>query len=367
MSSTPRFVNAVYYPGWSVYKGFSPSSMQIDCVDQVFYAFTRLNPDGSLRFLDEFGDSQKPVDGEQGCLRALAKLKRATPGLKTLVSIGGGGGSAEFPLVAADPACLQTFARSCRMFVDEFEFDGVDVDWEHPTTPRDGANFLALIASLREALPSPQYLITTALPTGEYCLRNIDLYVLGQLLDTLNLMGYDFTGPWTAVSGHHAQLFPQLGPQENIPPALCNSCHRGVTYLTSHNFPPGKILLGVPAYARSFGGACGINEQFQSAEEMEYKEIPREWTQAASVHRDIGAASYVDYSPDGKGFVSFDVPDTVRQKADYVKQMGLAGLFYWTSAGDLQGAESLVRAGYETLNAQGGSVGTTGASTANRT
>ncbi|KAI1105632.1 glycoside hydrolase family 18 protein [Jackrogersella minutella] len=345
-------INAVYYPSWRVYKGLPPSSLQLDCVNQVFYAFARLDAaDGTLKFLDEFADCTKPADGEAGCLRALAKLKRQRPDLRTLISIGGGGsGSAEFPAVAADPALREALARSCREFVERFELDGVDVDWEHPTTASAGADYIALLRALRSELPSPRYRLTTALPVGEYCLKNIDVRRAGRLLDGLNLMGYDFNGPWTDVSGHQAQLLPQPFAQDAVHPGLRHSCHRGVAYLTAHGFPAHKIVLGVPAYARSFAGAHGIGQPFRSAAETDYCDLPREWIQEAAVDETVVAASYVDRSPGGKGFVSFDVPRTVQMKAEYVKKHGLGGMFYWTGVGDVQGPKSLVRAGYEELN-----------------
>ncbi|KAI2609158.1 glycoside hydrolase family 18 protein [Hypoxylon sp. NC1633] len=350
MPASQSFVNAVYYPSWRIYKNFPPSSLQLDCIDQVYYAFVRLNKDGSLRFLDEFADLTKEVDGEEGCLRALSKLKQQKPGLKTLVSIGGGSGSQEFPAVAADPTRRATLARSCRQFVERFQLDGVDIDWEHPNTPQEGDNFIALLRALREELPSPWFLLTTALPTGEYCLGNIDVRAAANLLDSLNLMAYDFNGPWTDVSGHHAQLLPPQGAQHHVYPTLRNSCHRGIDYLASRGFPPRKIVLGIPVYARSFAGAHGVGQPFKSAEETEYTDLPRDWIQSASVDHHVGAASYVDRSRGGKGFVSFDVPETVRRKAEYVKRVGLGGLFYWTGAGDIKGPESLVRAGHNVLN-----------------
>jgi hypothetical protein len=76
--------------------------------------------------LDEFGDLKKPIDGETGCLAAFMKLKRQSPHLKTLISIGGGSGSTEFPALAADPAARATFAQQTRDFCDKYEFDGID-------------------------------------------------------------------------------------------------------------------------------------------------------------------------------------------------------------------------------------------------
>lgn len=81
---------------------------------------------------------------------------------------------------------------------------------------------------------------------------------------------------------------------------------------------------------------------------MEYCEMPVEWVQGAKVDMKTGAASYLDtcYM---KGFVSFDVPRTVVMKAKFAKEKGLGGLFYWTGAGDRDGSESLIAAGYEEL------------------
>lgn len=48
--------------------------------------------------------------------------------------------------------------------------------------------------------------------------------------------------------------------------------------------------------------------------------------------------------------VSFDVPETVRIKGEYVRSTGLGGLFYWTGTGDRDGeAEGLVGVGFEEM------------------
>jgi chitinase len=66
------------------------------------------------------------VDGKQGCLAALSKLKEQHPQIKTLLSVGGGSGSADFPAVAADFNCREAYARTAREFVDRFSLDGID-------------------------------------------------------------------------------------------------------------------------------------------------------------------------------------------------------------------------------------------------
>lgn len=163
-------------------------------------------------------------------------------------------------------------------------------------------------------------------------------------------MGYDFVGGWTDVCGHQAQLQLPGSDMSQINPTLRKSCGRGVDYVISKGFPSHKILLGVPAYARYFPKANGPGQAFANAGEMEYDEMPDSWVRDAHVDEGVGAASYVDPSGE-KGFVSFDVPKSVAIKAKYAKQKQLAGLFYWTGAGDRSGSESLVATGFRELGA----------------
>lgn len=80
----------------------------------------------TIQPLDDWADNSIEVDGEKGCLAALAKLKRQHPHLRTLLSLGGASASAEFPALAANPEARETLARACREFVDRHEMDGID-------------------------------------------------------------------------------------------------------------------------------------------------------------------------------------------------------------------------------------------------
>ena len=350
MPNTREFINGAYYPSWRVYRKLPPSTLQLDCINRVYYAFVRVNEDGTLRSLDEYADDQIPTDGTKGCIPALVNLKQRSPGLKALVSIGGGSGSKEFPALAAHETSRARFARACREFVDRYGLDGVDLDWEHPENNVDGHNFIILLEALRQELPAPRYEISAALPVGEYVLRHIDLARAARSLDYLNLMCYDFNGPWTELCGYQSQLLPLSNNIHDVHPCLRRSGYAAVEYVTSRGFPADKIVLGIPAYARSFGGAYGVGQPFTSNAEIDYIDLPRDWIHNASIDTDTGASFYVDRTENGKGFVTFDVPETVKQKARFVKTMGLAGLFYWTGVGDVIGPESLVRAGFEALN-----------------
>ncbi|KAK5994586.1 Chitinase 1 [Cladobotryum mycophilum] len=346
-SANQAYVNAVYYPSWLVYKDKPPSWLDVGNITHVFYSFMGVNEDGTLRHFDEWADLNKEVDGEKGGLTALAKLKHKNPHLRTIVSIGGGSGSKEFPALAASEHARRTFAHQVRKFCDRYNFNGVDIDWEHPKNTEEGHHFLQLLQACRDALPERDYFLTTALPVGEYVLKHIDLCAVSRIVNYLNLMAYDFTGSWTEVCGNHAQLHSTGSDVKSAFPVLRTCTSSCVDYILSRGFPNRKLLLGIPSYARFFPNARGLGQKFDNAGEIDYAEIPDEWVENAHVDERAVAAWYVDRGE--QGFLSFDVPRTVRIKARYATSRNLGGLFYWTGTGDKRGHLSLVAAGKHTL------------------
>lgn len=221
------------------------------------------------------------------------------------------------------------------------------VNWEHPTGPVDASNYLSLLTTVRQFLQRPAYFVTSALAAAEWALRDIDFSRVQGCLDHINLMAYDFSGPWTPVSGHQAQLHrpPYTYPGD---PGL--SGHSAVDYLISRGVQPEKILLGVPVYGRSFPGADNIGQSYTGHGGPEctfdYKDLPRP---GSVEHQDAQAGAAFCVGGDG-GFVSYDTPDVVRMKGTYVVSRGLGGLFYWTGTADAPGRRSLVKAGYAALH-----------------
>ncbi|KAL8829155.1 MAG: hypothetical protein Q9170_006296 [Blastenia crenularia] len=333
----PQAMNAVYYPNWKVYGQTPPSTLDLEHITHVYYAF----------IFDEAADTKLEIDGTQGGLNAIKNLKQRKPSLKILLSVGGGGpGSDPFAAMAHSPTAREHFASSAKQILDKYGFDGLDIDWEHPDDPGKGADYVSLMATLRKHLPARKYTITTALPAGTWALQYIDLGKAASNLDYINIMAYDFAGPWTKTSGYQAQLHaPPKSPAD-----MQTSGQSCVQYMRSKGVPANKMCLGIPVYGRSFLGVSHVNQNFKASggEEgtFEYKRLPRPGTQEKVDHQ-AGAAYCV--GGDG-GFVSYDNPDTVTMKAQFVKQQKLAGLFYWTGPGDQTGPRSLVAAGYKALH-----------------
>lgn len=158
-------------------------------------------------------------------------------------------------------------------------------------------------------------------------LQNIDLAAASQYLDLVNLVAFDFVGPWSSVAGHHAQLYAtqhhhsRHGGGGGDEP---ESGSAGVARLMQRGVPAKKILLGIPLYGRSFLHCSGPGHGFRDVGgedgAFDYADLPRRGTSEQVDKRAVGALCV---GGDG-GFVSYDNPESVKAKAAFVKQKGLA-------------------------------------------
>ena len=81
-----------------------------------------------------------------------AALKTYNRDLKTLLAIGGWNeGSRRFSPLVADPSRRRTFIKSAIRFLRQYNFDGLDLDWEYPSfrdggKPEDRKNYAKFVA-----------------------------------------------------------------------------------------------------------------------------------------------------------------------------------------------------------------------------
>lgn len=197
----------------------------------------------------------------------------------------------------------------------------ITVAWEYPSDSEQGHDFLALLAAIRIHLPADRFVLTTALPAIKQVLQFIDLRSTAEYVDFLNLMAYDFFDHCSPKSGHHAQLYALNRDEMSVA--------SGVGYVISKEFPPKKVLLGIPVYGRSFLQAAGPGQSFEGGGgeggTFAYNELPRPGCKEIVDKRHIAAQCV---GGDG-GFVTYDNPETVGAKAAFCKQKGLgvSGLY----------------------------------------
>ncbi len=296
---------------------------------------------------------------DAGNLANLAALRESNPNLRILISIGGWSGSEGFSDAALTDSSRQRFAESVIRFIGRHNLDGADVDWEYPGQPgagnthrpEDRENFTRLLTALREHMDQESnrtgrtYLLSIATATSPVYMDNTDLGSAHRPLDFINVMTYDFAGPWTDTVWHHTNL---QAPTSN------GSSRRGVDLAIDRHIragvPQDKLVIGVAFYGRGWTGVDGLNRPANdSAFSASYHDIAARYlTDAEFVRRwDTESAAPYLWNATSGTFLSYDDAESIREKAKFVKDMGLRGAMFWQYGSDTTG--TLVNALYEDL------------------
>lgn len=263
-------------------------------------------------------------------LKKLAALKATHPKLKVLISIGGWG-SGRFSEMAASEENRTGFAKDCLRVMNEFNLDGIDIDWEYPTSkaakisasPDDTQNYTLMMNAIRSTIGHDKLLTLATSADAKY----IDFKSIEPLVDFVNIMTYDMGNP----PNHHAGLF-----RSKYTGGI--SVDEAVTAHVSAGMPINKLVLGIPFYGH---GTNGITNFIDYKEVLKLSGFKTQWD----------AEAKVPFLENDKGeFVcTYESPESIAIKCEYLLNRGMLGAMYWEYAGDT--AEGVLRkAVYTGLN-----------------
>jgi chitinase len=292
----------------------------------------------------------EPYKGNFGQLMA---VKIANPHLKVLPSIGGWTLSDPF-YHFHDVDKRKTFIDSVKEFLQTWKFfDGVDIDWEFPggkganpnvgEPERDRETYTILLRELRDMLDelstetNRTYELTSAISAGDDKISVVDYKESQKYLDYIFLMTYDFKGAWSnSELGYQTTLYaPSWNPKEHY------TTDFAVRALLKQKVENKKIVVGVAMYGRGWTGVSGITDDnpFTGVATgpvkgtwedgvVDYRQIVVNSDKLKNDYDSTAKAAYGFDSATGD-LVTFDSPQSVLDKAEYVLNYNLGGLFAW--------------------------------------
>jgi chitinase len=333
LHAQPKKVVIAYV--FAIKKIVNPDSIDASKLTHVNYAFVNVR-DGKA-WLEQLGIDT--INFER-----LRELKKVNSALKILISIGGWSWSKSFSDVSLTDSSRKIFSESAVAIVDQYQLDGVDIDWEYPGMrgdsnkfrPEDKQNYTSLFKELRFSLDSlsiknkKRYELTTATGGFPEYLTHTEMNKVQDYLDYVNIMTYDFKTEDDKTTGHHTNLYSSKRYRQNI------SADEVVTKYINAGVPPGKIVLGVAFYGRAwkteglkkrglddsitgFSRGAGFTRLKDSV--INRDGYARHWDRQSK-------APYL-YNKKQKIFISYDDEKSIRDKARYVNKKQLAGLMFW--------------------------------------
>jgi len=281
-----------YMPSWAG----AVSQIQFSKLTHVNYAFILPTSTGGLQGLDNPSKLQSLVSSGHAA------------GVKVLIAVGGwnNGNDSAFESFAANSTYRTNFTNNMINFVNQYNLDGVDIDWEYPDNGSSANNYTLLMQQLSTALHNNGKLLTAAVVSeGGGSIQN----AVFNAVDFLNLMAYDGGGV------NHSTYNYAVG---------------SIDYWQGRGLSAAKTTLGVPFYGRS------------SSSYVDYKDI---LAQGGSPNSDTF------------GNVGYNGIPTIKSKTNLAYDR-TGGIMIWDLNADATGGNSLLSAINDAIIARvnGGSV-----------
>lgn len=241
----------------------------------------------------------------------LEAIVAAKGDVKVCLSIGGWG-SGRFSEMAATEAGRKAFALDCARVIRQYNLDGIDLDWEYPTSsaagisssPEDTENFTLLMKEIRSAI-GPDMLLTLASAAGA---KFIDFEAILPVIDWVNVMSYDMGRP----PRHNAALRRSPNAGFTMEGALERHLAAGI--------PKEKIVMGMPFYGH------GNRKDYPDYVDYKDQKPPKEGLH--EVWDDVAKIPYYA-DADGRMVLGFDNVRSIRAKCEFILSRGVLGGMYW--------------------------------------
>jgi chitinase len=204
-------------------------------------------------------------------------------GVKRVVTVGGWSFSTDastydiFREAVSTSANRDTLVTNTIDFLNTYDLDGINWDWEYPGEPdipgipadtsTSANNLFLFLMELNEQMPSGKT-ISTTVPSSYWYMKAYPMEAISQVVDYVVMMTYDLHGQW---DWNNTQTDP------GCPTGSCLRSHVNLTetlssmsMITKAGVPSNMVVLGVASYARSFqmseAGCYGVDCYFTGPE-----------------------------------------------------------------------------------------------------
>ncbi|XP_008545430.1 probable chitinase 10 [Microplitis demolitor] len=335
-----------YFTNWAWYrpgKGkYLPEDINGNLCTHIIYGFTVLDPNMlTIKMHDTWADVDNNFYERVTAYKA--------QGIKVLVALGGWNDSAgdKYSRLVNNPVARARFVKHTVQFIDKYQFDGLDFDWEYPVCwqvkcelgpASDKKAFVSLIKELSSEFRPRGWLLSAAVsPSKRVIDHGYDVPALAKYLDWIAVMAYDFHGHWEQKTGHVAPLYYYPGDEFDY-----FNGNFSMRYWIEKGASPSKLVMGIPLYGQSFTLSSTYDSGLQAPAPkpgqagtytrspgfLAFYEVCEKVKNGWKIIKDP-AKRIGPYAVRGDQWVSYDDVSNVIAKASFIRELGLAGGMVW--------------------------------------
>lgn len=251
---------------------------------------------------------------------------------------------AAFVEAASSQENRQILVDSIVEVIEEYQLDGVDLDWEYPQGTIQKNNFSLLCEMLREALDATgrNLILSAAVRAGGFS-THYDLPVINQYLDYLHIMTYGMGS--RTIAQHQSALFRNTFAPFSISTATNMYIDNGMDRK--------KVVFGIPFYV-IMGDFTStptnpLGASITNYRSMGYGSFYNTYYNKQGFTEHFDPIAQVYYSYNDKSFATYDNPDSIVLKCEWALANGIGGVMFWEYSHDMTNGV-LLDAIYQTLN-----------------
>jgi chitinase len=271
-------------------------------------------------------------------------------GVEVLLLLGG-----DFNGMETTAGGLNALLKNLLAFIQTYGYNGVDIDWEYPSSAEDAEFFRKLLLGLRSVLPNSQYIISADVPpwggTG------YDYAETKFIVDYFNIMTYDCAGPWTDSAQLNSPIFWDNNDPEAYNCEPGGSVQQAIDIFEGLDVPKAKLNIGTPFYGyiyyqvNALWGFCPNQDCSNSVDYENYGTFFKPLINQNGWRTYYDPYSLVPYMlrADGRdGFITYDDASSTFYRVWYTDwARGLGGTFIWELDADYDGhSQDLLDAAY---------------------
>ncbi len=287
-----------------IYKESEPVTIDYQHLTHAMFAFLNVDTLGNvLAFESHTQDNFDRFLSQSSKNKSLKKYISLNPSIS---------------IIAKNEKKVNYFADNLISFLKEYNFQGVDMDWEMLENKTDSANYTRLMLILSEKLHAQKFEFVATVTFTNWFGRWHDIKAL-KAADWVQVMVYDATGIWfESEIGNHA-TFDHLLQAEK--------------YWVTRGLKKENLVMGLPFYGYRFPytGKKVLGEDYKKTKWVSYKDIVNQYPTLPDTANQVT----------DKDALYFNGPELIKQKCEYVIKNKFAGVMFWDLTKDAENEKSL--------------------------